>query len=690
MKNRGILDPEGKYDNPVTNKPYSDEYRNLAKVWSKFPAYQNAKQIIKDISDNQVILLTSGTGSGKTVLMPKYVWHSFDYKGLVGITLPKQILAESSAQFSARTLDVQLGVNIGFNFKGSDKKYSNIESGLMYATDGTIVAQLLKDPELKAYNAVVIDEAHERKVQIDFLLYLLRNTCKLRKDFKLIIMSATVNQTIFANYFEGMKYHHIDVGGATNYPIESIYAEKSIDKNQYVAKGLEIVQKILSTTDDGDILFFVPSINEAFDVCKKLSANYTTVSEQCYCVEVFADMNPEKQEYAIDKLIYKTKFGKSRKLAVSTNVAESSLTIDGIKFVIDSGYENFSSYDPEIDCNLIEKKFITKAQVKQRMGRTGRTSAGTCYHLYTQKEYEAMQDFPQPSIRTSNIYGECLRLLALDSIQSVDVLTDCLQNFIEPPNLKYIKQAINKLTNLGLIQYDSINKLGKIVADMQLEPAQGVAVLTGYEFNCSKEVIAIIALLDAMQDNIGKLFSIPTPDSDSKSNMTQKFEKAKKELSHKYGDHLSLLKIYSHYLNIKADMNKLNQWTFKHFLRQETLKKTTQYFRKIKEKLRTIIPTYTKKNNVPDIMTYKLDDRVIAALLCGYLSNVAHLRYNNKYDTSNLNSVRISRNSWLADTHSEKKELLYHELLKMSNGAELVICSIIPKESKKIFELFIK
>jgi len=223
MNNIGILDPSGKNSNPLNNKEYSDKYKSLAKIWSKFPAYDDAKNIIEIIKNNQVVLVTSGTGSGKTVLIPKYVLHQTDYKGHIMISLPKQIIAHSAAEYAALTLDVELGEQIGYKYKGSDTKYSGNNPNLLYATDGTIVARLLNDPILTGIDAVIIDEAHERKVQIDFMLFLLKNVLKERKDFKLIIMSATVNSDIFKSYFAEYKFEQIDVGSKTNYEIKSIF-----------------------------------------------------------------------------------------------------------------------------------------------------------------------------------------------------------------------------------------------------------------------------------------------------------------------------------------------------------------------------------------------------------------------------------------------------------------------------------
>jgi pre-mRNA-splicing factor ATP-dependent RNA helicase DHX15/PRP43 len=190
----GILDPEGKNKNPLNDEEYGDEYKQIAKIWSKFSAYKIRETVLDTIENNQVTLIISGTGSGKTVLLPKYLLHVLDYKGKIGITLPKQIIAKSAAEFAAKTLDVKLGKQVGYQYKGSESSGKSKDTQLLYATDGTIVARLLNDPELREFDGIIIDEAHERKVQIDFLLYLLKKTVQIRPEFKLIIMSATIMQ----------------------------------------------------------------------------------------------------------------------------------------------------------------------------------------------------------------------------------------------------------------------------------------------------------------------------------------------------------------------------------------------------------------------------------------------------------------------------------------------------------------
>ena len=668
MNNIGILDPAGININPLNNKPYSEEYKELAKKWSKFPAYQKAHEIIQAIKDNQVILITSGTGSGKTVLLPKFVLHTLDYNGRIAITLPKQIITQSASEFCAKTMDVVLGKQIGYKYKGSPKNMLSNETKILFATDGTIVAKLLNDPELKEYDAVLIDEAHERKVQIDFLLYLLKNTCKLRKNFKLVIMSATINEKIFSNYFDTFKFIHFDVGGKTNYPIESIFLDKPIDQKIYLEKGIEIINNILKTTKTGDILFFVTSIIETMDTCKKLSNN------ESFCVEVYAGMNEIQQELAqSDNMTNK------RKLVIATNVAESSLTISNIKYVIDSGYELFGYYDPEKDSKVLTKKFISQAQVKQRMGRGGRTGPGVCYHLYTEDFYKNIfVKYPLPTIKTSDITGECLNLLNLNSINTIDNLKKVLNEFIEPPSEKYVNKSILILEQLGFIENNQINKLGKLVSDMQVEPKQGLAIYYAYHLNCAKEVIMIFSMIEAMKGNIGELFKIP--ESETNDFLLKKFIKTKKELTNKnIGDHLTLLHIYQKYIKLKNNKNnnKIDDWIYKYFIKKNILEKAQKNYRKIKNHVFSKINNDIKINN-----NDKLSIKIMTAIYAGYYHNTFY------YKSSNQN-IKLSNDSFLSFYNSrenlESKQLIYNEIITINDKITLSIVSKISEQCKKLF-----
>ena len=500
----GIFDPEGKNPNPLNNKPYSDTYKTLAKFWSKLPAYQFAKQVVETIQTHEVVVLESGTGSGKSVLICKYALHYLNYVGHVVMTLPKKLITQSTAQFSAKCLDVELGEQVGYAFRGDSVKSK--DTVLLYCTDGTIVAQIKSDPTLRDIDILIIDEAHERKVQIDLLLYLVKNAIKIRKErgmkpLKLIIMSATINESLFSAYYRDFSYKYIFLSGTPNFPIESIYLETplNIKANQYLESGvntiLNIVKKINSGDKkfpEGDILFFVCTVSE----CVKQALKISELVPDAFVMGVYSGFDKELEPYLSNPVKYK-ELNKNykRRIFVSTNVAESSLTIDGIGYVVDSGLEMSVKYDPNKKFNVMGKNIITKAQISQRKGRAGRTKAGICYHLYTPKEEELAKNYPDPEILREDMKNLCLSLMKLGcQINKTDfTMGDTIKmftEFIEPPLESFITDGFDYALSNGLIVDNLLSKTGRLIVESRLDVGDGLALL--YAWNINDEAFKIV------------------------------------------------------------------------------------------------------------------------------------------------------------------------------------------------------
>jgi pre-mRNA-splicing factor ATP-dependent RNA helicase DHX15/PRP43 len=707
-KNNGILDPEGKHINLLTGEKYSDKYKELAKIWSKLPAYKKANEIIKKIQDNQVILTIFETGAGKTVLNPKFALHAYNYDAKIIITLPKKIITKSAAEFAADTLDVKVGQEVGYQYRGSSPEMKSNKTKLLYATDGSVVARLLNDPELKDFDCVILDEAHDRRVQTDFLLYLLRETLKLRSEFKIIVMSATINAELFANYFREFKYSQIEVPGERTYPIKSNFLSKTITYNEIVNNGFDILINILETDDPTnskvahDVIFFVTSSNEAFNLCKKLHEYIIAEKENIckitckgdvFCIEVYAGMSIEKQNLAQDKNAYKqNKY--NRKVVIATNVAESSLTIDGIKYVIDTGYELSGSFDPTSRAKKLDRKLITNAQAKQRMGRAGRTEPGICYHMYTEEEFNhKMIKFPEPDIRTSDITLECLRLLDNDKIQSVEKLINILTDFIEPPREEYITTAINTLDSIGALKDNTISDYGKILNQI---PENNIllahTLAYGKIYNCSKEIMKINAVINITKGNMNDLYDLPIlEDKERMKKLEQKMEKSRKKYIHKYGDHLTLLNIYTALKKQlkKNNRDKLFEWCYKNFYKVNVLLKIQPEYKKTKDQLKRIGRINPEIFNIPyyeEIKNLEVEERVLACYILGFQLNVA-IKKDNFYDLESIkgkeHNIKIAKISTMAEKSPQK--VIYNELFISMGNYQLTIVSRIPT---KIIEIF--
>lgn len=707
--NIGILDPFGKNLNPLTNKPYSDNYKELAKSWSKLPAYKEVTNLLKLFKENQVILTSFGTGTGKTVIVPKVLFHFYNYDANIAITLPKQLIAKSAATYAATTLDVNLGEEVGYKFKGSPKDANSDKTKLLYASDGTIVQKLLKYPLLRMYDAVVIDELHEHKIQIDMLLYLLREALKQRPELKIVLMSATVDVEIFRDYFKDFKFKSIELESERHYPIKSIFLPKTLDYDNTIKECFKTLINILETDDPDkpnahDIIIFVTSSNDGFKLCKKLYNHLEeekktkckiTCKGSVFCVEVYSGMEPAKEELAQNKILYKTKGNYNRKVVIGTNVMESSLTIDGVKYVIDTGYEFNSSFDPVNSARRLDRQLISQAQAKQRMGRAGRTEPGECYHLYSEQDFNyKMLKFPEPDIQTSDITMECLQLLSNDLTSTTDRLMSVLTNFISPPKENYIRYALDTLLKIDAIKNDELTPLGKLLMNI---PDNNIfmclAILFGKLYDCSREILKISALIDVTKANINDLFNSPNPNDHSKEGVEKlkKFEKAKKNFANKNGDHLTLLYIYQLYVQNKKDPKKLESWCKNNFLKKNLLSKASTQYKNAKRQLHMIIPDPTKLeldiNLYPEVNQMQLEDRILFSLLAGLrLHTAVHKKGTDYYRAaaSNLDKIKIHKSSFLSLNKNKHPNIMYHELFISMGRSELSIVSVIPNNIIKI------
>jgi len=570
----GIFDPNGNNPNPLNLLPYSSEFKNLAKFWSSLPAYKMGKQIVNSICSNDIILIKSGTGSGKTVTVPPFALHATNYSEKIIVTLPKKIITKKAAEFAAKILDVKLGEHIGYQFRGENLK-SN-KTLLLYSTDGSIISMIKSDPMLKSIDMIIIDEAHERKVNIDLLLYLLKNSIKMRKEnnfkpLKLIIMSATINESIFKSYYSDFKFDWMELAGTPNYPIQSIYLESSINikANQYVEKGLEIIDDIIRKINsqdknyvEGDILFFVCTISECNQLAEKLGSKYT----DSFVMGLYSGFDSELESYISNPNKFKELNSNFvRRLFISTNVAESSLTIDGIVYVIDSGLELSVSFNPDTDTNVMDKKYITQAQMTQRKGRAGRTKPGICYHLYTPHIQESCLKFPLPEIRSIDLKNTCLSLMKMCSdiannnnkskttksnvYCDVSKTIDMFVHFIEPPGEKFITNGFDFCISNGLIGSDNtLSKMGRLIVESRLDVMDGLSLI--YAYNISnlvfKGVFKIISICSFLKSGISDLF-YDDIDQSVKNKLIQKLSNESNNSEH--------LLLYNLYKYIESNKN---------------------------------------------------------------------------------------------------------------------------------------
>ena len=633
------LDFQGLNNNFLTNEPYSEEYKSLAEKWSILPLYQNKEQlknIIESIHNNQVTLVISGTGSGKTVIIPKLLLKYFivtnkdktteedlkRYNSKIVVTNPKRLTTIYNAEYGSKTLDVNLGVQVGYKFRGSPENTISENTKLLYATDGILLAQIYGgDVLLSEYQGIIIDEAHERKIPIDLLIYFFKHVLKNRPEFKIIIMSATIDAEIFRKFYmsDGITFESVEVSGQSNYPIESIFLRQNdkIDLYNYMYIGVSIILKLLEENKEGDILMFVPMQKDLEIGCsmlRKLCPQRVKMGEICnsfYCAEVSAGISDENRELAVSKDKYKsldTNFKK--KIVFATNVAESSITLDGIVFVIDAGLEFGGHFDFNRYAVIMEKHFTTQAQIKQRMGRAGRTQAGTCYHLYTKEKFETLDKFPKPDISTANLNPEFVSFMKnqkflSDTIKlcselitplTIEQLLSCIKyshfyNIIkivkqtknlkggtDDPNaydstdedsldtyttLKFADMPYKNIGNYKALDsfQGSLTRLGNIMNQLQGYNIElGLLAFYGKLLDLPM-IYSLVGILAASEFKIEQLIKFPhnTKPQDRSAFINQNFQNA---INDNYSNHLFFYYILTNYFELGNNLDMLNINTF--------------------------------------------------------------------------------------------------------------------------------
>lgn len=692
---KGILDPEGKNLNPLNDKKYTENYKKFSLTgdnpigaipWTKFPVYKKHKEIIKTIEDNNVILVVSGTGSGKSVLVPKFALHTLDYKGKVILTNPKTLATKKNAEYAAMCLDVDLGKEVGYQYRGADSNSHSKETKLLFSTDGSIVAKMINnDPLLSDYNIIIIDEAHERGVQIDVLLLLLKRAVQQRDDLKVIIMSATINKDIFVNYFntDKIKFKEIDVGSVPNFPIKEYFLNEPI-KN-YVEDATKRIIDILNNTDKGDILAFITSKVEGQKVCSLLQTKKDLIlNEKLFCIVLAGGITDRDQKLATDEYLYKSDKNtkNTRKLVMATNIAESSVTVKGIVFVLENGMANQENYNPINNTRELNKTRISKAQARQRRGRAGRTQAGICYNLYTKQEYKKFDDYPTPDIRKSDLTEDILRFLSLKEIQTIDKLNNLLNDLIEPPKQIQITSSLNNLKSINVINKENrLSKTGYIISRFKkINPYSVFAIIKSIKYDVLEEVAIIVSMIEISDNRMDKYFNYIKFNKNNNdlrktvSNIHRKYYSTK-------GDLISFLKLYKTFNDQSKVIENMDGWCKENYVNYKNLKKVKDIYNDIirdTEKVSNHIETVNTgdKKDISDNI-----EKIIYCLYQGYnsktINNVSKNIYKNNFPKKST-ITKLHTSSSLTITNTYPKKAFYVENSSILNNNSFNLVTKIP------------
>ncbi len=460
------------------------DYMNL-------PVYQQKQRILDMLETNQVIVVQSPTGSGKTTQLP-VILHEAGYSqnGIIAVTQPRRIAALSVSEYISKQLGTTYPGLVGYKMRFEDK--TDLSTKIKIMTDGILLQEMKLDPWMSKYSVVMVDEAHERSLNIDFVLGLLKRVARERKDFKIIVSSATINTELFSHYFDDCPIVSIDT---ITYPVTVVYDPPEITASTQgdaasealLAKVSDTIGRILANNDPGDCLVFLSGEKIIKDCMKYLT--HTPFGRRLHLIPLYGRLAKDEQERVFDK----APFGK-KKVVISTNIAETSVTIQGITSVIDSGLAKLNFYSPKTFTSSLNECAVSKASCNQRKGRAGRTQSGVCYRLYSRKDFETRPMYTIEEIYRTDLSEVVLRMseLGIFDFEQFD--------FISPPNREGLRSAIETLNMLKALNEDhTLSQIGKLMVEFPLLPRQSriiVEALLNYP-NVVEEVLIAAAFLSA-------------------------------------------------------------------------------------------------------------------------------------------------------------------------------------------------
>jgi len=524
---------------PQTLKPtYSED----------LPIHARREEIIRAILENQVVVIAGETGSGKTTQLPKFLIDAgLGQNGLLGCTQPRRVAALSVAQRIAEELGVTYGNEVGAKIRFTDQTKRNTVIKVM--TDGILLNEIQDDPLLKKYEAIVIDEAHERSLNIDFILGFLRLLSEKRKDLKIIITSATIDTETFSKAFGGAPI--IEVSGRM-YPVDLIYRPleamlEDAGDLTYIEAAAEIITEIIQDNHEGDVLVFLPGERDIHELNRKLG---DTRARSCDILPLYGRLANADQQ----RIFHPS--GRRRRIILSTNIAETSLTVPGIRYVVDAGLARISRYSATSRTQRLPIEPVAQSSADQRKGRCGRVSNGVCYRLYSEQDFLGRPRFTTPEIHRSNLAAVILRMLAfkLGDIRTFP--------FIDPPSDTAIKGGYRLLDELGAVYGDQhaqnedayrLTKLGRKLAHLPVDPTVARMLLQAKDEGVLEDVLVIASGL-----------SIQDP-RERPAELAKEADEMQKCFVHKESDFLTLLNIWDAYHD---EMDRLSQGQLRKFCKK--------------------------------------------------------------------------------------------------------------------------
>lgn len=592
------------------------------------PIYPYREQLLEAIRDHQVLVIVGETGSGKTTQIPQYL-HEAGYTkhGMIACTQPRRVAAMSVAARVSQEMGVKLGHEVGYSIRFED--CTSEKTVLKYMTDGMLLREFLGEPDLASYSVVMVDEAHERTLSTDILFGLVKDIARFRPDIKLLISSATLDAEKFSDFFDSAPIFRFP---GRRYPVEILHT--SAPEADYLDAAIVTALQIHVQQPRGDILIFLTGqeeIEAAEELLKHRIRGFGSKIGELIICPIYANLPTDLQAKIFDP----TPEG-ARKVVLATNIAETSLTIDGISYVIDPGFCKMKSYNPRTGMESLLVTPISKASAMQRAGRAGRTGPGMCFRLYTLHNYQTdLEDNTVPEIQRTNLANVVLTLKSLG-------ISDLLNfDFMDRPPAESLLKALEVLFALGALnKLGEMTKAGRQMAEFPLDPMQSKMIVASDKYKCSDEIISIGAMLSVGNS----IFYRPKDKQVHADNARMNFHTGN------VGDHIALLKVY----NSWKETNYSTQWCYENYIQVRSMKRA----RDVRDQLEGLL------ERVEIELTSNMNDLEVIkkAITSGFFPHSARLQKNGSYKTvKHPQTVHIHPSSGLAQ--ALPRWVVYHELV---------------------------
>lgn len=611
------------------------------------PVYKFRGALLDAVRDNQILIVVGDTGSGKTTQMTQYLAEAgYGNEGIIGCTQPRRVAAMSVAKRVAEEVGCKLGQEVGYSIRFEDMTSSS--TMIKYMTDGILQREILLDPMLTKYSCIMLDEAHERTIATDVLFGLLKKTLKRRKDMKLIVTSATLDADKFSEYF--YKCPIFSIPGRT-FPVEVMYSREP--ESDYLDAALVTTLQIHLTEPAGDILLFLTGKEEIDSSCEVLSERMKALGPnvpELLILPIYGALPTE-----IATKVFEPAPAGTRKVVIATNIAETSLTIDGIYYVIDPGFVKQSSYDGKLGMDRLQITPISQAQARQRSGRAGRTGPGKCFRLYTEAAFQnEMLPTTIPEIQRRNLSNTILMLKAMG-------INDLLHfDFMDPPPTNTMLTALEELFCLGALDDEGLlTRLGRQMADFPTDPTLSKALIKSVEMQCSEEVLTIVAMISAVVSGRQDVFHRPR-------DKQQQADAKKAKFNDPTGDHLTLLNVYNGW---KAS-GFSTPWCFENFIQPRNMVRV----RDVRAQLLQIMARH--KHAL--VSCGRNTQKVRMALCAGFFRNAARRDPQEGYKTL-VEGTPVFLHPSSALFGKPAEHVIYHELVETTKEYMRVVSAIEPR-----------